>query len=269
MKNIKFILCLILLSGLYILFLYQYTSKENNGESPLITIEKEVLTISVKDNESILLNGVIATDFEDGNLTSKIAIDNISHFNENKERTVTYVVFDSDDNMTKATRKIKYIDYESPIIDLDKPLVFYYVGNNDEFKNFVGATSKLDGDLTSKLVIDKRYCITNQCFIDVSVVDSTGTKTERTLKIDELNTIPTITFELTDYLIYVPVNTTINPWNYIKKIELMGMDITYQTKNIDIQNNYDSSKPGMYEYIYRFSSSGGDYGIAKLVVIVE
>jgi hypothetical protein len=29
----------------------------------------------------------------------------------------------------------------------------------------------------------------------------------------------------------------------------MGMDITYQTKNIEIQNNYDSSKPGMYEYI--------------------
>ena len=269
MKNIKFIICLFVLILLYSGFIYTTASKEDNGKSPVFTIDENVLTLSVLDNEFRLLEDIKVVDEEDGDLTSKVVIDNISKFDENNERSVTYVVFDSDDNMAKATRKIKYSDYEAPIIDLEKPLVFYYVGNNDEFKNFVGATSKLDGDLTSKLVIDRRYCLENQCFIEVSVMDSTGTKTERTLKIDELNTIPTVTFELTDYLVYVPVNTTINPWEYIKKIELMGMDITYQTKNIEIQNNYDSSKPGMYEYIYRFNSSGGDYGIAKLVVIVE
>ena len=171
--------------------------------------------------------------------------------------------------MTKATRKIKYKDYEAPIIDLEKPLVFYYVGNNEEFKNYVGAKSKLDGDLTSNIVIDRRYCLENQCYIDVSVVDSTGTKTEQTLKIDELNSIPNIMFELKEYMIYVPVNTTIDPWTYIKKVESMGINITDKIENIDIYDNYNSSKPGMYEFIYRYTGSGGDFGIAKLVVIVE
>ena len=269
MKNIKFITGLILILGSYFLFLYDFGEIKVTGNDPIIQLVEEVLTVSVSDDETILLKNIVASDLEDGDLTNKIVVDSISKFDENKERTVTYVVFDSDDNMTKAKRKIKYSDYEAPMIDLEKPLVFYYVGNNNEFKNFLGATSKLDGDLSSKIVIDRRYCIVNQCYIDVSVMDSTGTKTEQTFKTDELNIIPNVTFELTDYLLYVPVGTEINPWSYIKKIESMGINLTYQTDRIEIQNNYNSSKPGMYEFIYRYTGSAGDYGIAKLVIIVE
>ena len=268
-KNIKYCIIVLLLVGFYTLFLILMSLSEVESDKPVITINNEVLTISVEDDESALLKGIKASDTEDGDLTSKIVIDNISKFDENQERTVTYVVFDSDDHMVKATRKIKYYDYEAPTIDLEKSLVFYYVGNNEEFKNFVGASSKLDGDISSNITIDKRYCIENQCYIDVSVVDSCGTKTSMTLKTDEVNTIPTITFELSEYLIYVKKGTSINPYDYIHRIEYMGMNVTNETSKITIQDNYDPTKAGMYEFIYRYTGYSGDYGISKLVVVVE
>ena len=268
-KNIKYIFAVLILAILYAAFLICTNKLEEEGEKPIITVPDQILSVSVSDDESVLLDGIKANDAEDGDLTSKIIIDNISKFDENKNRTVTYVVFDSDDHMVKATRKIKYRDYQPPKIDLEKPLVFYYVGNNEEFKNFVGASSSLDGDISSNITIDKRYCLDRQCFIDVSVVDSCGTKTSMTLKTDELNTIPTITLELSEYLIYVDKGSEINPKDYIKHIEYMGMDVTGQISKVEIQDNYNASKPGTYEFIYRYTGFAGDYGIAKLVVVVQ
>ena len=82
MKNIKFILTVLLLIGLYALFLVGFKIYNNTeNEAPVISIQDEILTVSVKDKENALLQGVSASDSEDGDLTSKIVIDSISEFN--------------------------------------------------------------------------------------------------------------------------------------------------------------------------------------------
>ena len=155
MKNIKFILTILLLIGLYALFLvgFKLYNKTEN-EAPIISIQNEILTVSVKDKENALLQGVSASDTEDGDLTSKIVVDSISEFDEKNYRTVTYVVFDNDDQMAKATRRIKYSDYSAPVFDVESPLMFYNSSTNSEIIKYVSAYSSLDGNISSSILVE-------------------------------------------------------------------------------------------------------------------
>ena len=269
MKNIKFILTISLLIGLYALFIVgskMYNKTDNIA--PVITITDEILTVSVKDKEKALLKGVSASDAEDGDLTSKIVIDSISEFDEKNYRTVTYVVFDNNDQMSKASRRIKYSDYEAPVFDIEKPIIFSYLGNQDYYKEHVSAYSVIDGNLNYNILIENIFYEKNKHIV-FSVVDSCGVKSMITLKADELNDIPSINFALSDYLIRVNKGTEIDPYSYIENIEYMGMNLTNNFENISIQNNYDPTTEGMYEFIYRYTDDTGEFGITKLVVIVE
>lgn len=269
-SNKKFLLTICLLIGLYALFIVGNKIFSNtNNSAPVITIKDEILTVSVKDKEKALLKGVSASDTEDGDLTSKIVIDSISEFDEKNYRTVTYVVFDNNDQMAKATRRIKYSDYQAPVFSIKEPLVFYYVANNSEFANFVTANSSLDGNISNRILVENDFYVEGKREVRYSVTDSCGVKSTITLKADELNDIPSIEFHLKDYLIRVSKGSEIDPYSYIEHIEYMGMDLTNNFENISIQNNYDSTTEGMYEFIYRYTDDIGEFGITKLVVIVE
>ena len=125
------------------------------------------------------------------------------------------------------------------------------------------------GEEKNTYLAENDFYIDGKKEVQFSVVDSCGVKSSISLKADELNDIPSINFILNDYLIRVGVGSEIDPYSYIEKIEYLGMDLTSDIENISIQNNYDSTTPGMYEFIYRYSDDTGEFGITKLVVIVE
>ena len=268
-NNKKFILTVCLLIGLYALFLVGIKLYDNGeNAAPVITIDNEILTVSVKDNENALLSGVSASDAEDGDLSSKIVIDSISEFDEKNYRIVTYIVFDNNDQMAKAIRRIKYSDYEAPKLDIEKALVYFYMPQPDMYKEYISAYSVLDGNLNSKIIIENIY-YEKDLYVVFSVTDSCGIKSSITLKADETNGFPSVDFKLNDYMVQVGKGIEIDPWIFIDHIEYMGMDLTNNIENISIQNNYDPTTEGMYEFIYRYTDETGEFGITKLVVIVE
>lgn len=269
MKKNKFILGLLILLGSYGIFLYLTSCDQSLGEVPEMNVPSSVLKVSVKDKEDVLLQDVRAIDMEDGDLSHQIFIENISPFDENKRRKVTYAVFDSDDHLVKKTRQIEYTDYKEPVINLKKAICYYYVTSMNEYKDFVLAKSSVDGDLTSKVTIDKVYYEDDQCYVTYSVIDSCGSKVSLSLKVTELRSSPNVDIELSEYLIRVPKGTAISPRDYIKSVESMGMKNNSLKQYIEIQDDYDPDHEGTYEFIYQLSRPNGDYGITKLVVIVE
>ena len=38
---------------------------------------------------------------------------------------------------------------------------------------------------------------------------------------------------------------------------------------VTVQDDYDADKEGIYEFIYRVERASGEYGITKLVVVVQ
>ena len=272
-KNIKYGFILIVLIALYIAFIVMTGLLGDKGKEPEIIAPSSVLEVSVEDKEDVLLKGIKATDDEDGNISDKVFIESFSAFDDNKQRTVTYAVFDSDDHLVRTTRQIKYSDYTAPVFDIDEALCYYYyLSSNEEYKNFVSAESCVDGDLSSKITVEKNYYKDNVHYVDYSVTDSCGTKESLTLKADELNKNPNVEITLKKYLKRVKKGTTITeiaPRSNMEEIKVMDMVDDTLKAEVEVTHNYNPDVPGTYEFIYRLSKSNGDYGYTKLVVIVE
>lgn len=268
-KGIRFISIVILLCVFYIAFLFIYDHQQDVGSEPVITASEAVLKVSVKADEKSLLKGVKATDKEDGDLTDDVYIESISPFDDQQTRTITYAVFDSDDHIVRTTRKLKYTDYKEPEITIKKALCYYYVTSTEEYKDFVSASSSVDGDISAQISVEREIYEGDNHYILYSVTDSCGTKTSLKLKADMMNNNPNIEIKLDEYLMRVDVGTKINPNRHIEEVETMGMVDNSLISLIEVTTNYNSEVPGMYEFVYRISRSNGDFGMTKLVVIVE
>ena len=73
---------------------------------PVITSESDVLELSVNDDKNKLLEGLTATDDRDGDITDSILIGTHSKFISKGVCDITYLVFDSSNNVGKYTRRI-------------------------------------------------------------------------------------------------------------------------------------------------------------------
>lgn len=269
-KGISFILAIIAIIGSYTGFILFLKWHESTGAIPTITAPQDVLKVSVKDEEKVLLQGLTASDQEDGDLTSEIYVEKISPFDDQKCRTVTYAVFDSDDHLVRTTRQIQYTDYKAPEFDMVKsPYYYFFPHSSDEFKEFVSASSVVDGDLSSRISVDKDISADSiNHEVTFSVTDSCGTKSSFIVNIEQISNNPNIDIILSDYLLKVEKGTSIDPEDYIESIELFGMPYAL-SDDLEIQSNYNPDQAGTYEVIYRISQNNGDYGIAKLLIIVE
>ncbi len=269
-RNIGFFLIVIFLIVDYVVFIFVWDSRQVTGSAPSISVPDSVLKLSVEDDEEDMLEGISASDTEDGSLTDKVYIESISTFDENQERTVTYTVFDSDDNVARATRKIKYTDYEEPTFNIEKALCIYYVTSTEEYKDYVSAYSVVDGDISSSITIDSvnygdSYDLES---ITYSVTDSCGTTTTETYDVTSINYYANIDIELEEYLITVDVGQTIYASSYIESVIEDNIEHDPSDYDIEISDNYEPYTPGTYEFIYRIDRSTS-YGITKLTVIVE
>ena len=50
---------------------------------------------------------------------------------------------------------------------------------------------------------------------------------------------------------------------------LSGIEDDDLIDEVTVQDDYDADKEGTYEFIYRVERASGEYGITKLVVVVQ
>ena len=125
---------------------------EKDETMPVISADTESIWVSVNATDEELMVGLTAKDEKDGDLTSEIVVGNKSKFIKKGTINVTYVVFDQDNNLAQLTRKVNYLDYESPKFSLADSLDFY-VGEVVSVLQVLKATDSIDGDITDKIRI--------------------------------------------------------------------------------------------------------------------
>lgn len=152
-----------------------YHHIELQNSAPVITIEAESDEFSVSATEDDFLRGVNATDKEDGNVTESIIIESISQIINGNQRTITYVAFDSSNNVTKLDRDITYTDYSSPKFEGSNKITVP-MGTSTEILSKLRATDVIDGDISGQIKIEinnvevgvpgryaARISVTNSC----------------------------------------------------------------------------------------------------------
>lgn len=154
---IEIALIVLVVIGIGAYFVYNHIDSMNLP--PMIKVEAQSDVFSVNATEKDLLDGVVATDKEDGNVTDSIIIEGISQFFDDNTRTVTYVAFDSNNNVTKFNRDIKYSDYESPKYT-NPTRIYVPTGSASEILSKIKVEDKLDGDISSQVRLEINAVVT-------------------------------------------------------------------------------------------------------------
>lgn len=275
MKYIKYGIIAIFIV-ITILFTINWFKEKNSTDNnrPTIEMDKDIIEVSVKDGDEELLKGVIAKDKEDGDISAEVIVESISQFvdKENHICNVTYAVADSDNNVVKITRKVKFTDYRSPRFTLLQPLCFN-VGDDLTTTAVLGATDDRDGDISNKVKLLASTVYTGtagEYTITAQVTNSLGdtSKLKATVIIRQGNNLsPVIT--LTDNIVYIAKGEDFDPYKYIKTVK-DNEDKAISTGRVDIvSSTVDNKKEGTYAVEFLVTDDAGNEGSTYLTVVVE
>mgnify|MGYP003296231989 CR=1 FL=1 len=244
--------------------------KKSSPQYPVIKFDSDTIDLFVDATEADLLDGVTATDPEDGDITKSIVIEGISGITDGTSVKVTYAAVDSQNHVTKAERTVNYIDYTRPRFSMSRPLIF---GNAKEinFMPYITATDVFEGDISGRI----KYSLVNSATIEdeageyeikISVTNKLGDTVSIPLTVgisDEYANWDKIT--LSDYLVYAERGTPFDPKAYVVSYTDGKREIE-SARGLSIINNVNTDEPGVY--IVEYSASRGA-SKTRLVVVVE
>lgn len=310
MKKIKWLSLAVLAFSTAAFARYHWTVLKNQDTvGPIIHMEEEQIYVSVDDKDKALLQGMTAEDAKDGDVTDSLVVESISGFVEENERYVNYAAFDSDNHVTKISRKMTYTDYVPICFSLEEPLRFPTVSNGAiDILGNVRAQDCLDGDISDriKFTADSSVYLSSVGDYDVTleVTNSAGDTAQLPVTItiyeeSKQNMAPKI--RLSEYLVYTKKGKKLDPWKYLASILYRGTEYeateeqgTFGIDTSDmsrdelkafqkeqkespsvskekfmIQDNTDYQTPGVYEIQYLLMDAEENIGKVNLVVVVE
>lgn len=258
-----FILTLLAFCGLRI-----YRQVTVDVTPPVITCSTDSIDVSVTAGEEALLQGVMASDDRDGDLTDQILIKGVSPSLTDSSAQVTYIVFDSANNMATVTRTVRYTDYEAPRFALSQPLV-YSMNQTVTLLDRLTASDVLDGDISSGIRITSQNVINSQpgVYSVTAQVDSRlGSTVVLPLKVVITAGGPQL-ITLSDYLVYLPRGSAFDAAGYIQSVTAPD-GTALSAGQVSIESPVDTSVPGTYHVGYSVTAQGQSYTV-YLAVVVE
>lgn len=295
MKRIRLLSIAIFVITVVMFGLYKFNNwRSQDYAAPVIKMNEETITVSSSATEEQLLAGIAAEDRKDGDVTDSLIVESMSNFIEKGRRNITIAAFDSDNHVTKMTREVIYSDYTSPQFTLNHALRF--PKNTNTILEGLGVMDVLDGNLTSNIKMSSDYYLAvdevGEYPMVFSVVNSAGDVEELPVTVEIYDTAeesrrPQIT--LSEYIVYTHVGNPINPWDYVKIITWKGIEFvrgedgilrdadpeenqewtSVKEKEVDILQDVDYTKPGVYEITYQIEIEENEPGTVRLIVVVR
>jgi len=237
---------------------------------PVITIDGEMLEVSISATDEDLLKGVTAYDEKDGDISHKVIVESISRFTHIGVCVVDYAVCDSDNHTTSASRRITYTDYTAPRFFLTGSLLFG-VSQNMNIRSYLGARDSIDGDISSKVIITANEYSSVSAgvnYISAKVTNSKGDMISLDLPVyvEEISlSAPKI--KLNHYLIYLRAGDEFDVEGNVQSV--MDNEENELDLPVQIDTNLNLKVPGVYEIHYRAEDEAERIGHAITTVIVE
>lgn len=239
---------------------------------PYITVDSDVIEISVKDKKEILLSGVTAYDGKDGDISDRVLIESMSKFIEPGVCSVTYAVSDSDKHVAKQTRTVRYTDYTPPEFYMKRALV-YGVDEALDIRAAVGARDSIDGDISDRVSIVTTDYVKNTIgvfTVSLQVSNSMGDTIYLDVTVHvEGNETMAPQIQLKKSLIYIKKGEEPNFEDYLGDVTVNGVLMKKDEIQLLISTNFDSEETGTYNVHYYISTNEGYEGHSILTVVVE
>ena len=288
-KKTNILLLILILACIAVFLGYRaWDAIRTDTQPPEIALSIVTPELSVGDAKEVLLQGISATDKQDGNVTDSLVIENIRLLDNSGRLSVSYAAFDKCGNVAKAQQEARFTDYIAPRFTLNAPLL-YRSGTSFDILSNIGATDLFDGDLQHRIratsMDDTSISTPGTHDVQFQVTNSLGDTATIVLPVEVYDPLPyPASVTLNAYLVYLKAGDTFNAADYLNTFTLSGKttklngrlpsDFSLQTAG-DVQVNI----PGVYtiQYLVTYkeksmSNSLADRtytGYSKLVVIVE
>lgn len=244
-----------------------------SDNAPEIKFSSEIIEVKTTADSKALLQGVTASDAEDGDVTDSLIVESISHMTENNTATVAVAAFDSDNHVTKATRTVKFEDYNEPRFTLDNGLVFR-LSNNLNVLDYVGAQDMFDGDLSSRVKYTLESSAANlssvgEHEIELRVTNSVGDTAHLIVNVEVCSTNPNpADIQLSQYIVYLEAGEELDAESYaVSHVE--SNRLVEGSDGLTISDDgVDTDTPGVYTVTYTYSN-GSTESHTRLFVVVE
>lgn len=216
-------------------------------------------------SNSELLTGISAKDDTDGDVSSSLTVESVYEMDDSHV-IVTYTAKDSSNNITKKKYEME-IDQNS-IKDIDSK-DFGEVTDESESSDTTGITDTDDSDETdeTKEAEETKFGENVTPTPDIDEAEEAKQKQEA-----EADAMPTHSprIYLTDYLVKVPVGTSVDLLSYVSEIKDDSDDIYALWRKVQITGEVNSAVPGTYKCTYYVIDSQNNISNnAVLTVIVE
>ncbi len=223
-------------------------------EPPVISCDSDTIHVKVGVKNKALLKGVHATDNADGDLSDKVIVSGVTQLITDNTAKVSYIVFDSSNNMATYTRTVHYTNYEKPHLSLSKPLVFK-VGKTTTLLDRLTAHDVIDGDISDKIRVTAQNIDTTTIgsySVTVQVSNSLGDVESLTLPvlISDLASEESIT--LSDYILYMDKGDSFDPYSMVESVKNGATTVSNSALFID--NTVDTDTVGTYVVSYSYQS---------------
>ena len=259
--RILILVAFVITAGLFAVNEVRWLS-DRDDTPPVITVDSDTLKLSVEAEEKDYLQGITAHDDKDGNVTDSIVVAGKSNFIEEGVIRVDYAAFDSHNNVSTASRTVRFTDYSSPRFVSDRPFMFKKSTSYDF--DFIRAIDVIDGEISNKVKImySNLYSATTDSIITLEVTNSLGDieKLELNVRIQTPQEYSLYRPALWQYIVYTKVGEEIEPWNYVGGVWYNGQYLTFEETEFDYSlvsfnpNTVDYTTPGVYELQFNMES---------------
>ena len=274
-RFIKPIFIIIFFIGV-VIFVYKWANFKMSIDTnpPTISLGSKNLEVNVDASEQELKKDVIAKDTKDGDLTGSLIVESISRFTNRKKHicNITYAVEDSDKNVAKATRTLRFKNYTKPRFYLRKPLCIE-TSSEENTRNLIGVTDCIDGDISRKVKILSASFSTASSGDNTVVAQVTNSMGDTvTLKahvlINSTNTKAPI-INLKNNLVYVKKGSKFNEMKYIKSVQTPGGKEISKNKVKIKTSTVNTKRKGCYYVEYMINEGKITESVTDLTVVVE
>ncbi|MBQ2383351.1 MAG: hypothetical protein II290_04860 [Oscillospiraceae bacterium] len=215
MRAIRWILCALLAvtAVLYtVTGVMEHISRTDEG--PVIECGEEIIQVSIHASEAELLASMTASDAQDGDLTDRIIVGDVSKLVGTDLAKVTCLVFDSDDNMASLTRQVRYTDYRRPVFQLTQPLEFAST-REAKLLDRVRVTDSVDGDISAKARVSTLWPTDNDQVYSATVTVTNSMGDIADVEVPVIIRSAPSPIRLSRQIIYVSVGESFDPMDYV------------------------------------------------------
>lgn len=250
--------------------LYQKTAASPGA--PSIRFASETLSVSVHATDAELLQGVTATDPEDGDVTASLMVEGMSRLSGDNNVKVSYVAFDSKNHMARAERTVHLTDYTDTRFELTSALCFA-ASSKINVLDRVKATDMLDGDLSDKVKYSVEGDTVNISTVGehqlvLRVTNSLGRTVHLPVTVEVTQTDPNpARITLDCYVLYLAQGA-----EFDAKSHVVGYTANGESKigadGLAVRGSVRTDEAGVYTVDYTYGS-GTNRSHTKLIVVVE